>query len=164
MASDDETTIDRIDFNDPTNNNLKDAKLENAWLVDFERISGQGIGDDQPAEEETGSLDVTGNVEDQYTITAKITNTKGNSDNGQNQFLILLDLWDAENKKNSVVEWPEGRFGVIDDTDHTNDLVPIRTGTSQIGLIWESYRKKTNLAKNQTDIVIKLRVSKGDGT
>lgn len=162
LTTDDETTIDRIDFNDPTNSNLKDAKKENAWILDIERIDGQGIGDDQPAEENLGSIDATGSVEDVYILNGRITNSRGTLDDGQNQFLILLDLWSGESKKSA--NWPEGRFGIIDDNDKTNDLIPVRTGSNQIGLIWESYRKKTILSKNQTEITLRFRVSKGDGT
>jgi len=162
LTTDDKTTTDRIDFNDSTKNDLKDANKENAWLTSIERIGPEGIGDDQPAEANLGSIDALGPVEDVYVLTGKITKTRGTSDDGQNQFLILLDLWSAEPKKS--LNWPEGRFGLEDDTDHTNDLVPVRTGSNQIGLIWASYTKKTIFATNQTEIVIKFRVSKGDGT
>ncbi|MCA9828553.1 MAG: hypothetical protein KC444_09260 [Nitrosopumilus sp.] len=164
LASDDETTLDRIDFNNPANADLKDAKKENAWITSVERISGQGVGDDQPAEEALGSKDATGPVDDTYIITGKITRTSGDLDDGVNQFLLHLDLWDAESKTVGGVEWGEGRFGIIDDNDHTNDLIPVRTGTDQIGLIWESYTKKSILATNQTEFIIRLTVSRGDGT
>jgi len=156
------TTLDRIDFNDPTVTDLKDSKKENAWLIEFDRPSADGVGDDQPAEENLGSVDALGSTEDVYILKGIITKTTGDLDDGQNQFLILLDLWDSEPKK--LNNWPEGRFGVLDNGDHTNDLIPVRTGSNQIGLIWESYRKKTILAKNQTEITIRFRVSRGDGT
>lgn len=162
LPGDDETSLDRIEFNDPTNANLKNAKVENAWLTSFKRIEPEGVGDDQPAEENLGSLDALGSTEDVYELRGIITNTRGNSDDGQNQFLILLDLWSSEPKKNA--NFAEGRFGVINDIDHTDDLVPIGTGSSQIGLIWENYEKEHILAKNQTNIVIRFRVSRGDGT
>jgi len=159
---DDENVLDRIDFNDPTNVNLKDAKRENAWITELERIRGDGIGDDQPAEEDLGSIDATGSTEDTYVLKGIISKRDGTLGNGQNQFLILLDLWDAEPKK--WVNWPEGRFGIIDDGNHTNDLIPVGVGSSQVGLIWESYRTKTILKKNQEEVEIRFRISRGDGT
>lgn len=164
LASDTQNTVDRIDFNDPTSPDLKDTKKENAYLLSCERVSGQSIGDDQPAEDDLGSIDVVGASEDVYILEGIISNTRGSLGNGQNQYLILLDLWDAEAKKTGDVEWTEGRFGIVDDNDHTNDLIPVRTGSAQIGLIWESYRKKSDYSKNQTKITIRLRISKGDGT
>ena len=132
LTGDTSSTIDRIDFNNSALSDLKDAKKENAWLLEMERPSNDGVGDDQAAEDDLSSIDAIGPSEDVFILRGKITKTTGNSDDGQNQFLILLDLWGNEPKKNE--NWPEGRFGIIDDNDHTNDLIPVRTGSNQIGL------------------------------
>jgi len=162
LTGDDKTTLDRIDFNDPAATNFKDASKENAWLTEVSVMSTHAIGDNQPAETDQGSKDELGNAEKQYTLTIKIKNTFGDSSDGQNDFLVLLDVWDSE--PSQINNWPEGRFGIEDIHNVVNSLVPVRTGTNQKGLIWQSYSRTDNLAKNETDVIITLQTSKGDGT
>ncbi len=164
LTTDSSTTSDRIDFNDPslTDEVLKDTTIENAHIQNIDKMDTDGVGDNQGAEQQTGDIQPLGSVDDTYILTGYITKRDGNNNDGQNQFLILLDLWDDEPKNSD--NWPEGRFGIDDNGDHTNDLAPVRTGTSQIGLIWESYDKKSNLTKNRVDFVLRFRVSRGDGT
>ncbi len=162
LTTDTLTTGDRIDFNDPGATNPKSSKFENAYCTFIDRMSSDGVGDNQGAEQDLGDIQALGPVEDLYTLTGFISKRDGDLSNGQNQFLILLDLWDSEFKNSD--NWPEGRFGIKDDGDVTNDLTPVRTGSNQIGLIWESYDKKADLAHNRVNFIIKLRVSRGDGT
>ncbi len=161
LAGDTKSTIDRLDFNDPAYG--KDSKSEAAYLRSVRIFSPHSIGDQQGAEQEFSDQESLGPIEQVIEIKGFISDSDGASDDGQNQFLILLDLWDSEP---DIVEgvWDEGRFGIEDNNDHTNDLIPVRTGTDRIGLLWESYEKNQILAKNQTDITIRLRVNKGDGT
>ncbi len=159
LVGDTKTTVDRIDFNIAAD---KDTKVENAYMLNINRENSDGVGDNQGAEQDTGDIQALGAVEDQYVLQGFISKRTGDLDDGQNQFLILLDLWDKEAKQTD--NWPEGRFGIEDVGDLTNDLVPVRTGSNQIGLVWESYSKKSNLTKNRVDFVLKFRISRGDGT
>ena len=131
-------------------------------MLFVEKISTHAIGDNQPAEADLGNKDELGKAEDIYILDAEIKNTVGDLDDGNNAFLALLKTWDEEPSK--TVNWPEGRFGIQDDNDHSNDLIPVRVGNSQTGLIFQSYRKKDNLGKNITNITVKLQQSRGDGT
>ena len=163
LAGDDETTGDRIDFNDGANPNVKDTDIENPFMLSIETIGTESIADQQGAEQDHADQEALGPVEDVYEITGFISKTDGDLGDGQNQFLILLDLWDKEPKTLDGV-WEEGRFGIVDDNDHTNDLIPVNTGSNRIGLLWESYRKKQDLGRNRTEFTIRLRLNKGDGT
>lgn len=162
LTGDTSTTLDRIDFNDPGATNFKDHTKENAIITSVKRVSTHSVGDNQPATVAQGNKDELGNAELMYIIEGKIKNTNGNSANGQNAFLILLDLWDSESSQ--IANWPEGRFGISDAHNNVNNLTPVRTGTSQTGLIWDSYETTDDLGANETSFVIRLQVSKGDGT
>lgn len=162
LTTDTSTTLDRIDFNDPGATNFKDATKENAIITSVKRVSTHSVGDNQPAATAQGNKDELGTAEKMYIITGKIKNTYGNSSNGQNAFLILLDLWDSESSQ--ISNWPEGRFGIADAHNNVNNVTPVRTGTSQIGLIWDSYETEDDLGANETRFTIRLQTSKGDGT
>lgn len=162
LTTDDKTTTDRIDFNDPGATNYKDPAKENAIITSVQVISTHAIADNQPAETDEGNKNELGLTETEYVLTGKIKNTLGNSSNGQNQFLILLNTWDTE--PSVLANWPEGRFGIEDNNNNNNSVIPVRTGTNQVGLQWKSYVRTDDLGKNETSFVIRLVKSKGDGT
>ena len=85
-----DTTLDKIAFNDPTNSDLKDTKLENALMLIVKKVSTHSIGDNQPAEADLGNKDELGKAEDIYILEAEIKNTIGNSVDGNNAFLALF--------------------------------------------------------------------------
>jgi len=151
------TTSDKIIFNTTEN-----TKIESAHCTEIVNSPTDGIGNNQGAEQDLGDQQALGLLEDTVKVTGFISKRDGNLSNGQNQFLIILDLWANEAKIND--NWQLGRFALQDNDDHTNDLIPIRTGTSQIALLWEKYEKKTNMKGNRVDFTLWFRINRGDGT
>ena len=160
---DDDTTSDKIIFNDVASRiSKKDASVENAFCIEIIRFPTKGIADNQGVDQDLGDVQSVGNVEDVYQIEGIITKRSGNSDDGNNSFLQKLKSWDEEPAVN--LSWREGRFGFIDEGDHSKDVIPVRTGTDQVGLIWQDITYKSSFGENLEKITIRLRRSRGDGT
>lgn len=148
---------DKIEFNTTTK-----TKQENAFIREFEEGPTDGVGNNQGAEQNLGDQQALGLVEDVTKIEGFFSKRNGDLNDGQNQFLILLDTWIAEPKIND--NWQLGRFAVEDEDDHTHDLLPVRTGTNQIAYLWEKLQRKTDFAGNRELFTLFLRVNRGDGT
>lgn len=148
---------DKIEFNTTTQ-----TKPENAFITAFEEGPTDGVGNNQGAEQELGDQQALGLVEDITKIEGFFSKRNGDNDDGQNQFLILLDTWIAEPKIND--NWELGRFAVEDEDDQTHDLLPVRTGTDQIAYLWEKLQRKTDFKGNRELFTLFLRVNRGDGT
>lgn len=159
-ANDDETTTDRIDFNDLTDTDPKDSSKEHAFIFTIEKLETEGIGANLTAEKPDGVIQPLAIIGGTYTITGRITNTRGDADDGENDFLTLLQEWKDEEQviKNT---WNAGRFGIEDNNDSTNTLIPNNTSGSEVGLIFVDFQKTNNYNTNQSDIILIFRRSRG---
>lgn len=154
----DTSLLDFIDFNNNTRG--KSTKIPNAFIRSINKLTVEGVGDNQSAEQDSGDKQALGEVDQKWVITGFIS--QRNNSAGSNPFLVQMDLWDADTKQND--NWPEGQFGIVDDGCHLNDLIPSRTGLNQIGLLWESLERKSDLLHNQEEFILTFTVSKGDGS
>ena len=161
-STDDDTTTDHIVFNDATSADFKKPKRENAYCTQLVRMPTKGIADNQGVDNDLGDIQTVGNVEDMYVLDGYIEKRRGNNDDGNNAILQKLKIWDEESPVNA--DWPEGRFGLIDNGEHSKDVTPVGTGNVQQGLIWQDISYTSWLGKNREIIKIRLRRSKGDGT
>ena len=163
LAGDDQTTTDRIDFNDPNDADFKDPKKEGAYIVEYEVETPHAVGDHAGVGRDIGGQQSLGQKARVHKIKILITKRDGNSSDGLNTYLILLELWNSELKKIKGT-WDEGRFGIVDDNDNTHTLLPVGTGSAKKGPIWQNMKRKTLFQTNQEEILLELRESRGDGT
>jgi len=159
-TNDDETVSDRIDFNDVSESDSKDSSKEHAFIFTIEKRDTEGIGANLTAEKPDGVIQPLAIIGGTYTITGRITNTQGDANDGNNDFLILLQEWKDEAQVIKNV-WNAGRFGIEDNNDSTNTLIPDNTAGSQVGLIFVDFKKTNNYNTNQSDIVLIFRRSRG---
>lgn len=158
VATDTEANVtDKITFN-----SSKDITVENAFMVQIQRTNQMAVADNQAAEQDLGEKQPAGTIEDNRVLTCFFSKRNGNLSDGNNAFLALLNSWSIDAKTNT--NWVNGRFGFTDNDDHTKDVTPVRTGTSQKGLILESIVYTSNLGENIENCTITLKMSKGDGT
>ena len=159
---DDISSVLRIDFNyNPTTADLKNSKKANQWIREFEIDTIHSIGDQQGAEKEMGDqedLSVAGRVWDIEAILTARNIQSGN--------LAKLFTWADES---SIVKdhWPDGRFGIYYEGDTTNELKPLSIhqtppAASPRGLVITRYKKKELLGKNQVQINLQFRESRGE--
>ena len=154
------TVSDRIDFNDPTFTDYKDTTKEFPWITTINKTDGESIGNNMAAEKTDGIVQPGGISEAIWKVVGVISNVQGNSSNGVNAFLTKLQSWKDDAQVIKAV-WEGGRFGIIDDNCNTNNLTPIGTGSSTIGLIFVNYEKNINYNKNQAEITLTFRRSRG---
>ena len=157
LDTDDETTTDRLDFN-----TVVQTKVENNFITEFVESPTDGVGNNQGAEQKLGDQQALDTVEDIVKISGFFSKRDGDLNDGQNQALMLLDTWINEPKIND--DWQLGRFGVLDADDQTHDLIPIRTGTDQIALLWEKLQRTTDFKGRRELFTLWFRVNRGDGT
>ncbi len=152
----DNTNSDFIDFNNNTRG--KKTSIENAFITQIRKIDSDAVGDNQAAEQDLGDKQHLGESESKYIIEGFFTqrNSIGHP------YITQLDIWNASTKQND--NWPEGQFGIVDSGDATNTFLPVGTGGSTQGLIWERLETWVDLGKNQKYFKLELTVSKGDGT
>lgn len=156
----DTSNTEFILFNDPNDSDFKDTEKENAFATSFKRADPEGIGNNQGAEKDDGNVQALGIVEGTYTIEGFISNMRGDADDGVNAFVDRLRLW-KEGAQELVGVWEAGRFGIIDNSDHDNDLAPIGTGNTAIGLIFQNFEKTNNYNENRVMIKLTFRRSRG---
>ena len=154
------TVTDRIDFNDPTFGDYKDTTKEFPWITSITKTEPESIGNNMAAEKTDGIVQPGGTSEGIWLIEGKISNVHGNSDNGVNAFLTKLQSWKDDAQVIKAV-WEGGRFGIIDANCATNNLTPIGTGTTTIGLIFINYKKKINYQRNEAEITLTFQRSRG---
>lgn len=159
-VNDDQTTTDRIDFNDVSDSDAKDSSKEHAFIFTCEKRDIEGIGANLTAEKPDGIVQPLAVIGGTYIITGRITNTRGDDDDGENDFLTLLQEWKDEVQVIKNV-WNAGRFGIEDNSDSTNTLIPDNTAGSEVGLIFVDFKKTDNYNTNQSDIVLIFRRSRG---
>ena len=154
LTTDNMNSLDRIDFS-----TQKKTNIPAAFITEIVRGDTEGIGDNQSVSQPLGDKQSLGEVENKLILRGFVSQRNYP---GGNPFLIIMDLWMSEAKQ--ISDWPEGRFGWEDDGEHVKDIVPVRTGTSQVGLILESILYTSDLGRNQERFEITLTVSRGDGT
>jgi len=160
LGGDGPTVTDRIDFNDPTFGDFKDTTKEFPWIKTIDKTSGESLGDNMAAEKTDGIIQPGGISEAIWIVEAAISNVQGNSSDGANAFLTRLESWKDDAQVIKAV-WEGGRFGIVDANCNTNSITPIGTGTGTIGLILINYKKKIDYNKNQADITLTFRRSRG---
>ena len=156
----DSPNTDFILFNDAGNGDFKDTAKEGSYILTLQRGDPEGIGNNQAAEKPDGNVQPLGIVEGTYIVKGFITNMRGNSDNGVNAVITKLRLWKIEAQAILNV-WEAGRFGIIDNSDVDNTLLPIGTGETAIGLIFQDYSKINDYNKNRVEITLTFRRSRG---
>lgn len=153
-------TSEPLNFNDPAAPDFKDTGREGAYITSIKKTEPEGIGNNQSAEKPDGNVQPLGIIETTYEVIGFISNTRGNSDDGNNAFLIQLENWKTGTQATLGV-WEAGRFGIADENDSTNDLTPIGTGVNAVGLIFQSYEKTNDYNRNRSDFRLIFRRSRG---
>jgi len=151
---------DLIIFNNPIDADFKDTAKEGAYILTLQRGDPEGIGNNQAAEKPDGNVQPLGIVEGTYILKGFVSNMRGNADDGNNAIIALLRTW-KEEAQAILNELEAGRFGIIDDSDTDNSLIPIGTGSTAIGLIFEDFSKINDYNKNRIDITLIFRRSRG---
>ena len=151
---------DLIIFNNFNDADFKDTAKEGAYILTLDRDDPEGIGNNQAAEVDDGNVQPLGIVEGIYTVKGFISNMRGNSDNGVNAFITKLREW-KEEAQVILNELEAGRFGIEDDSDVDNNLTPVGTGPTAIGLIFQDYKKINDYNRNRVDITLIFRRSRG---
>lgn len=154
------TVSDRIDFNNPAFADYKDSTKEFPWITSITKTDGESLGDNMAAEKTDGIIQPGGISDSIWIVEGVISNVVGNSSNGINAFLTFLQSWKDDVQVIKDV-WEGGRFGIVDDNCQTNNLTPIGTGINTVGLIFINYKKKINYQKNQAEITLTFRRSRG---
>lgn len=152
--------LDKIDFNLTDLTDSKKTFVENAFVLTCERNKPEGLGINLTAEKPDGVVQPLQVIEEVWTIKGFISNMRGNSDDGNNAFLLLLEQWKNEAQVIKDV-WEGGRFGIQDFSNSTNTLLPIGTGPDTAGLIFSNYIPISNYNKNETRFTLEFRKSRG---
>jgi len=152
--------LDKIDFNVTGTTDSKKTSIENAFVLDCTRNKPEALGINLTAEKPDGITQPLQVLEEVWTITGFISNMRGNSDDGNNAFLLLLEKWKNEAQVISNT-WEGGRFGIQDFSNSTNTLLPIGTGTNAVGLIFSDYIPISNYNKNEVRLTLEFRKSRG---
>jgi hypothetical protein len=159
-AAPDTPNTDFILFNDPAAGDFKDTAKEGAYLLTLSRGDPEGIGNNQAAEKPDGNVQPLGIVEGTYQLKGFISNMRGNADDGNNAFTATLRTWKEEAQAILGV-WEAGRFGFIDESDSDNTFLPIGTGDTAVGLIFENFDKVNDYNRNRIEITLTFRRSRG---
>ena len=154
LVSDGMSALDRIDFN-----TTKSVKSPAAFITKITRGDTEAVGDNQAVGQDLGDKQALGEAENKLILEGFVS--KRNHAGG-NPILIIMDLWMNEPKQ--IDNWPEGRLGWEDADEPVKDVIPVNTGSNQVGLILESIVYTSDLGKNQERFVMTLTVSRGDGT
>lgn len=154
----DNQNTDFIDFNVPNSK----TTVENAFITNYKSNPSDGVGNNQGAEQELGDQQALGPVENILKISGFISKRNGDNDDGMNSYLVQMKEWETDPKIND--NWDLGRFGFIDNDDHTEDVIPVNTGTDRFALLWERIEWSTDMKGNRKLFDLYLRLNRGDGT
>lgn len=141
-----------------------DVDAPNAFITSYQISNTTGIGNNQAAEQDLGDHQDLGPIEQIYLLRGFISQ-RDKSDNttlGFNPFIDILEKWDQGTKTN--LNFKHGRFG-IDIADLPRyDIVPVGTGTTQIGLIWKGISWDQDYENHplRANFEIQFIVDKGD--
>lgn len=161
----DTSSTEFIDFNGVTDI-LQQTDIENAFITVIKENPSDGIGNNQGAEQPLANQQALGEVEDIYRIEGFISKRNGDNDDGLNVYLTTLKLWQSEAKIVKNV-WELGRFGIIVNDNHLQDVLPDGIGIpadATISLLWEKIEYTSDFTGNRENFVLFFRVNKGDGT
>ena len=147
---------DNIDFNSSTK-----THIENAFITGIKLNPTDGVGNNQGAEQELGDQQALGPIEDIIKISGFISKRNGDNNDGQNAFLIQMDIWSGDPKINDDFEL--GRFGISDIDDVTLEVIPDNTPNT-IALLWERIEWNVDFKGNRKLFDLYFRVNRGDGT
>lgn len=159
---DGKTVSDRIDFNLTTVIGKKTDR-ENAFITSLKNTPTDGVGNNQGAETPTGDQSALGSIEDILIIDGFFSKRDGDNDDGLNGFISTMKLWEADAKEIDD-DWELGRMGIDVADNHFSDLIPVRTGSSQIAYLWEKIEWRSDFKGNREYFTLYLRVNRGDGT
>lgn len=151
---------DLIIFNNSGDSDFKDTKREGAYILTLQRGDPEGIGNNQAAEVDDGNVQPLGIVEGTYILKGFVSNMRGNADDGNNAIIATLRTW-KEEAQVILGELEAGRFGIIDASDTDNNLTPVGTGVSAVGLIFENFSKINDYNRNRVEITLTFRRSRG---
>ncbi len=151
---------DLIIFNNSTSADFKDSTKEGAYITTLQRGDPEGIGNNQTAEVDDGNVQPLGIVEGTYIVKGFVTNMRGNDNDGDNSIISKLRTWKSEAQV-ILGQLEAGRFGIIDASDDDNNLTPVGTGSTAIGLIFQDFNKINDYSRNRVDITLTFRRSRG---
>jgi hypothetical protein len=145
---------DKIVFNSD-----KNTRNANAYITNIEITDSTAIGDNQAPKQDTGDQQHLGKIEDLYVLSGFISNRVSDS-----VFINTFKTWDDSPKTNT--NWKNGRFGLLMDDFSTYNVIPVNTGTGQLGLMWLDLTWKINWARHplHAPFELRLRISRSDGT
>ncbi len=152
--------LDKIDFNLTGLTDSKKTSVENAFVLTCERNKPEGLGINLTAEKPDGVTQPLQVIEEVWTIKGFISNMRGDSDDGNNAFLVLLEKWKNESQVIANA-WEGGRFGIQDFSNINNTLLPIGTGPTTVGLIFSNYTPISDYNKNEVRFTLEFRKSRG---
>jgi len=169
-------TLYRVEFtgdnlgNVPANEKIvfnvdDDPNKENAFVTRYQIRNTTGIGNNQAAEQDLGDHQDLGSVENLYVISGLVTiRNKGTGTGGINNFVEIMQKWDEEPKITD--DFIHGRMGIVIDDFTPYNVVPVGTGSNQVGLIWRNLDWDNSYKKHPLpgEFDIYLIVDKGDDT
>lgn len=142
-------------------NNTANVNSHNAFITEFNITNTTGIGNNQAAEQDLGDHQDLGSVEQLYIITGFISlRTQAEA---STNFITILKKFDDEIKTNA--NFVHGRMGIDFEDFGQYDIVPVGTGSTQVGLIWKSIKwgpLDFDRLPLRADFVITMIVDKGD--
>ena len=154
--------IGNLDANEAIFYNVGTNVNVHAPFITSYRIANTiGIGNNQAAEQDLGDHQDLGPVEQLYILTGYIT-VRGTAV-GATNIITIMKKWDDEAKTNT--NFLHGRFGIDFDDFPNYDIIPVGTGSDQVGLIWKGLDwNPIDFIKHplRADFEIRLIVDKGD--
>ncbi len=153
---DDLDSDEKIIFNANT-----DVNTLNAFITAVDIQNTTGIGNNQAAEQDLGDHQDLGSIEQLYTITGFIS--KRDAVSFVSNPIDILKKWDDGTKTNDF--FVHGRIGLAMDDFDQYEIIPVGTGSDQVGLIWKGIKwgpLDFDRLPLRADFVIYMIVDKGD--
>jgi len=147
---------EKIIFNATT-----DVNVLNAFITAVDIQNTTGIGNNQAAEQDLGDHQDLGSIEQLYTITGFVS--KRDSTPDPTNTIDILKKWDDGTKTND--NFVHGRMGLAMTDFDQYEIVPVGTGSDQVGLIWKGIKwgpLDFDRLPLRADFVIYMIVDKGD--
>jgi len=142
-------------------NNSVDITIHKPFILSYRVVNTTGIGNNQAAEQDLGDHQDLGPVEQLYILNGYIT--KRDTAVASTNLITIMKKWDDEAKTTS--SFVHGRFGIEFDDFPNYDVIPVGTGSTQVGLIWKSLDwNPIDFQKHplRADFEIRMIVDKGD--
>lgn len=142
-------------------NDTADVNTHNAFITNVEITNTTGIGNNQAAEQDLGDHQDLGSVEQLYVLTGFIS-LRTQAEAATNR-ITILKKWDDGIKTND--NFVHGTMGIDMEDFAQYDIVPVGTGSTQVGLIWKSIKwgpLEFDILPLRADFIITMIVDKGD--